>query len=66
MRELTGHHCSEGGKGVKRKWTCLVFSISTLNYANILMDMNLSKLQEIVKDRESWHASVHAVAKSHL
>ena len=22
VRELTGHHCSEGGKGVKRKWMC--------------------------------------------
>ena len=28
------------------------------------MDMNLSKLQEIVKDREDWHAAVHGVAKS--
>ena len=28
------------------------------------MDMNLSKLQEIVKDRETWHAAVHGVAKS--
>ena len=28
------------------------------------MDMNLSKLQEIVKDRESWYAAVHGVAKS--
>ena len=27
------------------------------------MDMNLSKLQEIVKDREAWHAAVHGVAK---
>ena len=27
------------------------------------MDMSLSKLQEIVKDREGWHASVHGVAK---
>ena len=23
------------------------------------MDMNLSKLQEIVKDREAWHTAVH-------
>ena len=28
------------------------------------MDMNLSELQEMVKDRESWHAAVHGVAKS--
>ena len=28
------------------------------------MDMNLSKLREIVKDREAWPASVHGVAKS--
>ena len=27
-------------------------------------DMSLSKLQEMVKDREAWHAAVHAVAKS--
>ena len=26
--------------------------------------MNLSKLQEIVKDREAWHAAVHGVVKS--
>ena len=28
------------------------------------MDMSLSKLQEIVKNRESWHVAVHGVTKS--
>ena len=28
------------------------------------IDMNLSKLWEMVKDREAWHAAVHRVTKS--
>ena len=28
------------------------------------MNMNLGKLQEMVRDRETWHAAVHGVAKS--
>ena len=27
------------------------------------VDMNLSKLQEIVKDKEAWHAAVHGVTE---
>ena len=31
-----------------------------------LMDMSLSKLQEMVKDREAWHTAVHEAAESDM
>ena len=29
------------------------------------MNMNLGKLQEMVKDREDWHAAIHGITKNH-
>ena len=60
----------------KRKYICFVdrlLTIITLKWEFGIfaalwnsMDMNLGKLQEMVKDRENWHAAVHGVSESDM
>ena len=38
--------------------------MGSLNHITNSMDMSLSKLREMVKDREAWHVSVRGAAKS--
>ena len=42
-------------RGQKMRW------LDSITYS---MNMNLSRLQQIVKDRGAWHAAIHGVAKS--
>ena len=37
-----------------------------LDGITVSMDMSLSKLQKIVKDREAWHVAVHGVTKRRI
>ena len=59
----TMEYCS-----IVKKNDIIPFTITWMDLEIIIltnsMDMSLSKLREIVKVREAWHAAVHEVAKS--
>ena len=63
----TGSHkwCSCPGEGFENQNAMQkMYSGLLLLVIIATMDMNLSQLWEIAKDREAWHAAVHGVAKS--
>ena len=47
-------------------YTCYIPGMNHVPGITNSMEMSLSKLQEMVKDREAWHAALHGVTESDM
>ena len=52
--------------GLKYLWKLFFWVKVWLDGIIDSMDMSLSEVQEIVKDREAWHTAIHGVARSQI
>ena len=62
VRKVISFLALRNAEGKRRGWQRMRW----LDSITDSMDMNLSRLREMVKDREAWHAAVHEVSQTRL